>query len=179
MDLSKIFGDKPLTHEEFASACTKSGLKIVDLAEGGYIGKEKHDTEVTDLNTRLTEANTKLTGYDPEWKKKADDAETKAQQKIASIEFDHALSDALKSEKAKNATAVKALLKMDGLKYNDGQIIGLKEQIETIKKENDYLFESDKAEVKVSVPGQAKPQQTDDAGYMDSFYKNNPFYNKS
>ena len=45
--------------------------------------------------------------------------------------------------RARNSKAVKALLDMDGLKLNDGKIIGLDEQLSQIKEENGFLFESD------------------------------------
>ncbi|MEG2080439.1 MAG: phage scaffolding protein [Oscillospiraceae bacterium] len=122
MNLAKIFGDKPLTHDEFILAIGKAGVKLVDLSEGGYVSKDKYDTETKDLNTRLTEANTKLTGYDPEWQAKADTAEQNAKQKITELEFNYALTDALKDAKSKNPTAVKALLKMEGLDFDEFQI---------------------------------------------------------
>ncbi|MCX7714843.1 MAG: phage scaffolding protein [Clostridia bacterium] len=43
---------------------------------------------------------------------------------------------------AKNAKAVKALLDMDDLKLNSSEIVGLSQQLEKIKAENDYLFKS-------------------------------------
>ena len=59
------------------------------------------------------------------------------------MKFDYVLSAALTGAKAKNPKAVKALLDMDGLKFNDGKIVGLDEQLAQIKADNDYLFESD------------------------------------
>jgi len=78
-----------------------------------------------------------------EWKAKAEQAQTEAAAQVAKLKFDTALTGALSGEKAKNAKAVQALLDMNGLKFNeaDGSIIGLKEQLEKIKSENDYLFD--------------------------------------
>ena len=59
------------------------------------------------------------------------------------MKFDYALTAALTGAKARNSKAVKALLDMDGLKLNDGKIIGLDEQLSQIKEENSFLFESD------------------------------------
>lgn len=100
-------------------------------------------TQVGELTTQLNTANAKLTGFDPEWKTKAQQAQQDADKRVQAIEFDYALKSALSAAKAKNTTAVKALLNMDGLKLADGSIIGLNEQLEKIKAENDYLFEND------------------------------------
>lgn len=77
--------------------------------------------------------------------KKAEKAKADADKQISQMKFDYALSAALTGAKAKNAKAVKALLDMDGLKFNDndGKIVGLDEQLAQIKTDNDYLFESD------------------------------------
>lgn len=78
-----------------------------------------------------------------EWKQKAEKAKSDADAQILELKFDYALSAALSGAKARNSKAVKALLDMDGLKLNDGKIIGLDEQLSQIKEENEFLFESD------------------------------------
>lgn len=101
---------------------------------------------------KTSKAEQERDGYRKEaddWKQKAEDAGAVADQKIQSMQFDYALSKALTGAKAKNTKAVKALLDMDGLKFNDGKIIGLDEQIEQLKSDNDYLFESDKPAPKI------------------------------
>ena len=74
---------------------------------------------------------------------KAEKAKSDADAQISEMKFDYALSAALTGAKARNSKAVKALLDMDGLKLNDGKIIGLDEQLSQIKEENGFLFESD------------------------------------
>jgi hypothetical protein len=71
------------------------------------------------------------------------------------LKFDHALDGALSGAKAKNPKAVKALLSSDALKYNeaDGSIVGLNEQLEKIKSENDYLFADAKEPPKIIAGG--------------------------
>ena len=101
--------------------------------------KARADTAENTLST----ANKKLEGYDPDWKSAVKNAETKAQQEIETMKFNYALEKALSDSKAKNAVAVKALLNMDGLKQNGNEIVGLKEQLEKLKNDSDYLFESE------------------------------------
>ena len=147
MDFLKgIFSGQALTFEQFSEKAAASGVKLANLADGGYVGKDKYTALEMRFNAasqQLTEANQKLAGYDPEWKAKADQAKQAADAKVQQIEFDYALGAALTAAKARNATAVKALLNMDGLKLSDGKIVGLSEQLDTLRKENDYLFESE------------------------------------
>jgi hypothetical protein len=90
-----------------------------------------------------------------EWKSKYEQAQKDSQTQLAEIKFNHALESALTSAKAKNPKAVQALLSKDALKFNeaDGSIIGLKEQLEAIQKDNDYLFASDAPPPPVIVKG--------------------------
>lgn len=117
--------------------------------------RDSYKEQVDDLQTRLDDADKQIEEFKDmdvesiqkaadDWKQKAEDAEEEANKKIQAMQFDYALSEALTGAKAKNTKAVKALLDMDGLKFNEGEIIGLDKQLETLKNENDYLFESDK-----------------------------------
>lgn len=65
------------------------------------------------------------------------------ESKLEQVQFDHALENALSGAKARNAKAVKALLDMEGLKLNNGEIVGLDKQLETLKADNGYLFEGE------------------------------------
>ena len=61
--------------------------------------------------------------------------------KISKMEFDNALDKTLSSAKCKNNKALKALLDIEGIKYQDGKLEGLEGQLENLKKEASYLFE--------------------------------------
>lgn len=116
-----------------------------------------------DVKTQLSEANTQIEAFKgmdidgikkaaEDWKTKAEKAEADALAKISALQFDHALDVALSGAKAKNAKAVKALLDMDGLKLNGGEIVGLSEQLTKLKLDNDYLFESEEATPSIVKP---------------------------
>ena len=150
--------------------------KIIDAimdAHGKDIEKQKSAAEAAKasadaLQAQLTEAGTTIEGFKKldvegikvaanEWKAKAEQAQADAAKQIASLKFDHALDGALTGAKAKNAKAVKALLNANDLKLaEDGSILGLKEQLEKVESENDYLFESDTPTPKVVLGGQNK-----------------------
>lgn len=111
------------------------------------------ETERDQLKTQLTEANTTIEGFKklkPEelqaaaddYKAKWEQAQEESKNQLAQLKFDHALEGALTNAKARNPKAVRALLQQDLLKLGeDGSIAGLKEQLEKIKADADYLFE--------------------------------------
>ena len=152
----------------------------------GFVSKTDFNTKNETLKAaqeQLSKANETIAGFkamDVEGIKKAADdykakfeqAQKDAEQKTQALQFDFALSNALANAKAKNAKAVKALLDMDALKLNGDEIIGLKEQLERVKAENSYLFESDKKTPEVVRPtgGVAPTQTTEEAfgkmGYL-------------
>jgi hypothetical protein len=81
-------------------------------------------------------------------------------EEIKQMKIDSAIDSALTAAKAKNKTAVKALLKnLDKAEFaDDGTIKGLAEQIEALQKSDDYLFEakdSKKTQVKGATPGES------------------------
>lgn len=181
--LKEVFGSEALTYDQLAEKLKGSTtIKLGNLAGGAYVGADKYkalETKVTGLEEQLRAANTKLEGYDPEWKTKAEQAAKDAEARVAAVQFDTALEAALSAAKAKNPKTVKALLNMDGLKLSDGQIIGLKEQLESIQKDNDFLFEGEQQQApKFTKPGTPPPAKGTEQEYLDDFYKGNPFYKK-
>lgn len=94
------------------------------------------------MKTQLAEANTKLSGYDPEWKAKAEQAEKDAAAKIADMQFDGLLTGAVSAAKGKNAKAIRALLDVDALKASKNQEADIKTALEALAKDNGYLFET-------------------------------------
>lgn len=90
----------------------------------------KNDADVEALNTlveQLQLSNKEL--------------ETNHKQEMDRLQFDFALEGALNSAKSKNNKALKALLDMDSIKYQEGKFEGLQEQIEALQKDASYLFD--------------------------------------
>ena len=67
--------------------------------------------------------------------------EANHKQEMNKLQFDFALEGALNSAKSKNNKALKALLNMDSIKYQDGKLEGLQEQIEALQNDASYLFD--------------------------------------
>ena len=98
-----------------------------------------------------------------DWKSKAEQAKAEAEAEIGRLKFDHALEGALAGAKAKNAKAVKALLNFEELKLSqeDGSIIGLDKQLEKVRADAEYLFETDKPTPTIVTKGEGKNVITD------------------
>ena len=101
--------------------------------------KEKQES----LETELDEANKKIEGFktlEEDKEKLTKEIET-MKKEASEKEFNSALDSALKEFNSKNDKLVKALLDREKITLKDGKLEGIKEQLEEIKKENDFLFE--------------------------------------
>lgn len=66
----------------------------------------------------------------------------KLKQESVQKDFNYALDSALKDNKCKNAKALKALLNLDDIKFNEGKLEGLESQLNALKESDGYLFET-------------------------------------
>ena len=62
-------------------------------------------------------------------------------KEMHNLQFNFALEGALNNAKSKNNKALKALLDMNSIKYQEGKLEGLQEQIEVLQKDASYLFD--------------------------------------
>nr|DAO32783.1 MAG TPA: minor structural protein [Caudoviricetes sp.] len=74
---------------------------------------------------------------------------------ISKIKLENAIDNALGNAKAKNSKAVRALLDMEKIKFENDNLSGLNEQIEALKEAEDskFLFEEIKEPAKPSFSG--------------------------
>lgn len=63
------------------------------------------------------------------------------ERQLAEYRFDAALENALQKSGARSTKAVKALLSMEEIALEDGQLTGLDGQLERLKAESGFLFE--------------------------------------
>lgn len=152
MTFKELLKKQGLTTEQINSVISE--MKANDIyttsLENADERYSKLKTKKEDLENQLNKANTKISDLkqfendNKDLKAKLDGWEIEKanfEKTIAQKDFDYALDRALEGVKAKNPNIVKSLLKKDELKLVDGKITGLDSQIETIKKENDFLFE--------------------------------------
>lgn len=102
---------------------------------------------------------------------------------VEKIKFEAAVNAELDKSGAKNVKALTGLLDMEQVKYENGTLSGLTEQIDQIKKDNAYLFEdtTQKPGFSAGVNGTGgnpaiTKEQFDKMGYMDrlNLRKNDP-----
>lgn len=111
--------------------------------------KKQLEQQIKDRDTQLEDLKAKATGND-ELKAQIEELQAKNQQiqeeyetKIQKQQFDFALESALRDAKAKNPKAVRALLDTEAIKFVDGKLVGLEEQLKALKETDDYLFVPD------------------------------------
>lgn len=149
--LKKLFGDKAVTFEEFETAyksqeSAKDGVKLVNLAAGGYVDKEKFDRRDEDAKTAeknlktLQETVKKFDGVDiDKLKTAAEDAQKKFDADLAIARRDNAVDLLLVQSGARNVKAARALLDLSKVTLkDDGSLSGI--DIEGLKKSDAYLF---------------------------------------
>lgn len=94
-----------------------------------------------------------------EWKQKAEQAERDAGEKIAAMRFEAVLDGAIHEAKGRNARAIRALLDVDALRGGENPAEGVKAALESLKKDNGYLFEGAKQPPAVVRPAGRKPDE--------------------
>lgn len=132
------------------------------------------NTELEGVKGQLSQANEQIAGFKEldiegvkqkaaEWEQKYNQAAQDSAREIEQLKFDFALDKELTKAQARNPKAVKALLDRDALKYDKGKIIGLEEQLETLKKGEDsaFLFGSAAPTVQFTTQSQSFQQMND------------------
>ena len=171
---------KELLGEELYSQVTeKLGDKKIMVDDGNFIPKSRFDqvnqakkeleVQLKDRDTQLADLsknnkdNENLLNQIKDLQALNKQTTTDYENKINQMQFDYALDGALTNAKSKNNKALKALLDMNSIKYQEGKLEGLQEQIEALQKDASYLFDLDTA-----------PQNT---GGLGNFGRNNQIEN--
>lgn len=86
---------------------------------------KKNNKDNETLQTKVGEYESKVSEYE---------------KQIQNMQFNYAVDGALKGANVKNIKAVKALLNMENIKLDGENILGLTDQLETLKESDSYLF---------------------------------------
>ncbi|WMM24055.1 phage scaffolding protein [Tissierella sp. MB52-C2] len=149
--------------------------KFIPIERFNEVNEEKKElkTQIEDRDKQLKELKVKAAGNE-ELTTKITELETLNSQtkeeyetKIIALRKETSIELKLKDEKAKNIRAVKALLDLERVSLDGDNLIGLDEQLKTLKEKESYLFGED------SLRGRGDPKLPTDP--MDPKYKNNPF----
>lgn len=127
---------------------TTNSLKtdIETLKQEGISFKEQLDNANSKIEEFKSMDIDKIKSEAEDYKVKFEQSEKDAKEKLEKMQFDHILENALILAKAKDPKLVKVLLESDALKLKGDEIIGLKEQLDKVKLEKDYLFDSDETQ---------------------------------
>lgn len=156
MGLEELLKKQGLTDEQVTAVtgAMKTEKIYTTSIENADVRYKKATEDKKDLETQLTTANTTITNlkqYEKDNEKLKEDIATYEatnetyKKELEAKDFNYAIDKAFGEYKVSDSKAklVKTLLENDKLKVVDGNVIGLKEQMETIKKDHDYLFEKE------------------------------------
>lgn len=123
--------------EENGKDITDLKTKIANLQDDLKVKEGVIETK----NTKISE----LEKVDVEALKTAEYERGKAEgsAEIERFKFNTALDNALKGAKVKDSKTISGLLDMEKIKLENEQIVGLDEQLKTLKESHDYLFDND------------------------------------
>lgn len=147
MDLKQLLGE-----ELYNQVTSKLGDKKIMVDDGNFIPKARFD-KVNDQKKEL-EIQLKTTSETIETlKKNNSDNETlqntisEHEKTIANLkkeaedkDFNYSLRDALKEAGCIDSRALEVYLTKENLKLEDGKIVGLEEQLNSLKESKTYLF---------------------------------------
>lgn len=90
--LKELFGEEPLTFEQFSQAVSAKGYKLADLSTGNYVGKHKYDDEISAKDDAIKDLKAQIKTRDADIQGLKDqisaggDNETKLQDLTAQLE---------------------------------------------------------------------------------------------
>ena len=167
-DIEKLIKDAGIADDKVKGIVdiimTENG-KDIETEKAKTTAESEKVTKANDTIKNLQESIKKFDGVDVDGlKKSAKDWEDKYNKDISSMKLENALEMALVNGKAKNTKAVKALLNLDDIKLDGDKLLGLDTQIETLKKDNAFLFDEvkeDKPGIKISTGADIKDDDVD------------------
>jgi len=151
-ELKTALGDRAKDFEELF----KDKNVVIELQEN-HIPKSRFDetlgqvkdykSQVAERDKQLADLAPKAKGHEELSKQLSDLTEfnkktvLEYEGKIAKRERDYMLTDALRSQKARNPKAVSALLDESKISVKEGKLDGFDDQIASIRKSDPYLFD--------------------------------------
>lgn len=158
--LKEFLGDELYSQVE-AKLKGNDKVKLANLASGEYVSKSKYDDQVKKVGTAnqtikdLQETVKKFDGVDVEGlNKRIEDLQKKYDDDLKAEKLESEIKIELTNAKAKNEKAARALLDTSIIKLDEtGNVVGLKEQLENIKKDNAFLFDETPIVTEVNTGG--------------------------
>lgn len=164
-----------LNDDQVQKVFAMNGTEINDLKQQITTLTAERDTARNDLS----DANKKLEGYDPEWRTKAEKAEKDAKAQVEELQKDFAAQTAAAGVKFSSESAKRAFLsdlKAKNLTLQDGKLLGFDDYLKNYKETDPGAFATEKATPTITVGSKGQMPATSSQSFLDSKYKNNPFY---
>lgn len=171
--LKKLFAEGALTFDQFVAALdADKTIKLANLADGGYVAKEKHDNKVRELTTELTGVKEQLTAANTTIQSYKDMDIEGIKQSAADWEKKHKEdTEALTKKLEEQATEFAARTYLGGFQYSDDLVreaVYSKFMAKGFKRTDDGKFEGADAfmdELKKAYPSSfGTPPAQDPAG---------------
>ena len=167
-----------LGEELYNKVKEKLGDKKIMIDDGNFIPKARFDEVneqkneykkmVDERDKQLESLKEKAKGHDDltakltELEEQNKNTKTEYEAKMAELKKNTAIDLFLSNQKAKNVKAVKALLDMEKVSIDGDNLIGIEEQLKSLKESDPYLF------------GDAKPKVGDGSNPPPTGDGNNP-----
>ncbi len=177
--LKRLYGEA-VTEESLSIFNEELGKRFVSKADFNQRTEELKTlkSQVASMEEELLAADEAVQQAE-ELRRKLQEAEENYAKELAAYteqetkkQFKATLDKSLSEAGARNLIAVKALLDFDQLTFENGELVGLSEQLWELKKENPYLFLEKQQDIQFIQP--AAKRQTDIAdedfkklGYME------------
>lgn len=122
-------------------------VKLANLASGDYVSRAKYDSDMQAKEKRIQELTQSVEDFDgvdvKQLQKDVNDWKTKYDHDLEETKRDSAIRLAIAKSGTLSEKALMGLLDKDKIKLDkDGNLTGLDEQIEAIKKEDSFLFKT-------------------------------------
>lgn len=149
-------------------------IKLVNLADGGYVSKEKFKAEqgkMASLNEQLSERSLQLeslkesSGDNESLRKQIEKLQQENTENMKKLQVKHAVEIALKGANVRATKAVMPYLDLENAELDGDKVVGLDEQIAKLKQDGDSKFLFNKKEKSSSFRGM-KPGESSDSGDM-------------
>lgn len=111
--------------------------------------KNTYKKQIDDLTSQVAQLG-QFKGTADELQKKLQEVQTSYEAKLVEQEktfnqkrLNNEIDTVITLNKGRNSTAIKALFNMEAIKLDGDKVVGVSDQLEAIKKENPYLFDSE------------------------------------
>lgn len=133
--LKELYGEaETLSADDLIKAINEKGLKLADLATGGYVSKDKHESELSAYKKQIGEYDAKLKTFEDlkpdELKEQVEalaNAKTELEAKLSAQEYSHRLEAVISAEKFSSNAAKQhfiAELKAKALSFDGDTLLG-------------------------------------------------------